>query len=784
MVSLVRLRLLQGAACACFIALAACGDGGGGIHSTPTPPATPTPTPTPVPTPTPTPTPPPTNYNTQEYRNTVGAVSANAIVAYDDGATGKGIKVGIVDTGIDTTNPEFPGRIDPSSTDVAGNRGLGDEGEHGTAVAYTIAGRRNGTGAEGMAFDATLIIARADEPGSCATTDSDGNPGCLFDDTAIAKGIDLAVNNGARVINISLGGDDGADADVIAAVGRATARGVIIVVSAGNDFAKHPDTAVNPDPFAQFANTSQARGLVIIAGSVGPNPSHAAGGDTISDFSNRAGNSINHYLTAVGEDVFAPCGQDACDWSGTSFSAPQIAGAIALLAQAFPNLTPTQIISILYQSARDAGAPGPDAVYGQGVLDLTKAFSPLGKTTVAGTSTALSMALNATLSAPMGDAANARLGAVILDSYNRAFAMDLAQTINRQGPMRTLAGVLQSRTSSISSTVGGTHVAFTVAPTVDGATVSPMRMDDIQATVSRAIAGSVTQKISGTSSFAFGFATGGANLTSQLAGRGAPSFLVAQDPLDTAGFDSRIQNAAAFRQQFGRWGLTSSFETGDVLTRSIHEAFFAGLRNDYSRFGYDRAAIALDRRLGELSLGLSGTWLKERNTVLGAYFGDTLGSAESTSWFADATARFDAGGGWSFGGSMRRGWTLARTAGGIAGSGIIDTNAFAADIGKDGVFSARDSFGFRIAQPLRVSGGGIDFRLPTAYDYGIAAVSGWTTERLNLSPQGREIDAELRYAFPFWGGAMETNLFWRRDPGNFAQLPNDTGAALRWSRAF
>ncbi len=74
-----------------------------------------------------------------------------------------------------------------------------------------------------------------------------------------------------------------------------------------------------------------------------------------------------------------------------------------MLAQAFPNLTGAQIVDILYQSARDAGAAGDDAVYGQGVLDLTRAFSPIGTSSVAGTHSAASLNVNATLSAPMGD---------------------------------------------------------------------------------------------------------------------------------------------------------------------------------------------------------------------------------------------------------------------------------------------------------------------------------------------------------------------------------------------
>ncbi len=788
----LKMRLFQTVALSAFIGVAAC-SGGSGVGGTPTPPpvaATPTPSPTPTPTPTPAPTPTPTPsptgiFNTAEYRATAGAVSANALVLYQAGATGANVTVGVVDSGIDLQSAEFGSRISSASANVAGGTTADDEGGHGTAVAFTIAGRRNDAGTHGIAFDATLVVARADTPGSCATTTgTTTESGCSFSDSAIGRGIDLAVANGARVINISLGGST-AGSPVINAINRATAAGVIIVIAAGNDFEKDPTAAVNPDPFAQIANTSQARGLVIIAGSVGANDSRTPGADVISSFSNRAGNSQAHYLTAVGERVRAP---DAANvpflWTGTSFSAPQISGAIALLAQAFPNLTGAQIVSILFASARDAGAAGVDDVYGQGVLDLTRAFQPLGASAVAGTHSVVSFGSNAVLSAPMGDARQGSLGAVILDGYDRAFAIDLAQTINRSGAARTLTASLQSQTRNYSASfAGGMSVALTVAPVRGGgAAVSRTLLSSDQALTARAIAGTVTSRLGSKASFAFGFAEGGATLTAQLVGQRDPAFLVARDPLLGVGFDSAARGSTAFRRQLGSFGLTAAIESGDVLTRDP-EALLP-LRGRYRRYGYDRASLALDRRFGGLNFAVTGTQLNEHATVLGARFGNALGATRATSWFVDGAVRFDFGRGWTLGGSMRQGWTNADVRGGITGGGLIRTNAFAADFGKDGVFARGDSLGLRVAQPLRVASGAIALRLPTNYDYDTLAVSEWTTQYLNLAPTGREVDMEARYSRPLWGGALQTNLFLRRDPGNFAALGDDVGAAMRWSVAF
>ena len=85
--------------------------------------------------------------------------------------------------------------------------------------------------------------------------------------------------------------------------------------------------------------------------------------------------------------------------NGTSFAAPQISGAAALLAQAFPNLSGREIVSLLLYNARYAGASGTDSVYGRGILDIGSAFQPSGVTTLAGSELPLSLVAAAGMAA-------------------------------------------------------------------------------------------------------------------------------------------------------------------------------------------------------------------------------------------------------------------------------------------------------------------------------------------------------------------------------------------------
>src|SRR5688572_8508258 len=112
-------------ACAIALTLAGCGGGGGGSNFRPAP----------IPPPPAPPPPPPQNpMDDAEYRASNSATTANALPAYTTGATGRNVKVAVVDTGINPNLPEFTGRIDPASRDVAANRGLSDDNGHGSMV--------------------------------------------------------------------------------------------------------------------------------------------------------------------------------------------------------------------------------------------------------------------------------------------------------------------------------------------------------------------------------------------------------------------------------------------------------------------------------------------------------------------------------------------------------------------------------------------------------------------------------------------------------------------------
>jgi subtilisin family serine protease len=207
---------------------------------------------------------PPSFFETAEYNASYGLAAINASSAYATGVNGRGVTVGVIDTGIDRNHPEFAGAIASASIDIVSGSpdNLDDQDGHGTAVAGILAARRNGELSHGVAYNAQILAVRADTDGSCAS-------GCTFDQADIAAGTDYAVANGARVINYSLGGASALGPVLGAALRRATDAGAVLVLAAGNDGAEDPTFP------AQFASTAEAGGTSSDLKADPPSPARA-----------------------------------------------------------------------------------------------------------------------------------------------------------------------------------------------------------------------------------------------------------------------------------------------------------------------------------------------------------------------------------------------------------------------------------------------------------------------------------------------------------------------------
>ncbi len=688
--------------------------------------------------------------------------------------------IAVVDTGIDPDSPEFAGRLSPASTDIVGSRSIEGPDDHGTLVSLVAAAARDNSGILGIAFDSTILAIRADAEGSCTANGLDAELTCEFFDSDIASSIDYAVANDAKVINISLGGAGGISNNLRNSITAAVDAGVLIVVAAGND------GAAQLDGFGeQFANAGN--GGVLIVGSV--DADYQA-----SDFSNRAGDNPQFYLSARGEriccvyrdgEIFVDEEGFVFLFSGTSFAAPQVAGAAALLAQAFPHLTGREIAEILLESAFDAGASGPDAIYGRGILDIAAAFQPSGTTSIAGERIALSLGDGTGVSSPaMGDAfARATLPTLITDRYQRAFSTDLASTLRAAEQPQRLRGALASQQRVLGGSAGTASVAFTIDATRQAPPrAEALQLTDEQAAQAEVLAARVAMQIAPQTQIGVAYRQDAGGLVAGLQGQDRPAFMIAGNSRGDDGMLTRNDAAFALRQQMGQWGLTVSAQTGSTFTAaSVRRA--AELRGRRASEDVTSFAIALDRRFGSFDTALGLTMTAEDRTILGGRMHEGFGLQGANTVFGDVDVGWRLADRWRLGAAFRQGMTDVRDAPLVADDSRLLSNAWSIDLERTQLFSDDDRIALRFSQPLRVADGGLNLRLPSSFSYETLTPD-YTVRTLLLSPEGRELVGEVAWRGRLWGGSAAGSLFYRHEPGHFENAPADIGVAIRWSRGF
>ncbi|NNC58409.1 MAG: S8 family serine peptidase, partial [Erythrobacter sp.] len=473
-------------------------------------------------------------------------------------------------------------------------------------------------------------------------------------------------------------------------------------------------------------------------------------------------------------------------FSGTSFSAPQVAGAVALLAQAFPNLTGAQIVEILLDTARDAGATGTDATYGRGILDIGRAVAPQGTTRLPGTTVALVLSDDTgTASAAMGDALSGQsLSAVLLDKYERAYSYDMGSRLRTASLMPRLEGAIQQSGRRIDLGNDRISMAFTVdasgpIPWANGA--APLRLSQEDARLARVLAGQAALRVSQDTQFGLAYSQSVDGIAAHLRGQRRPAFLIAGDASGDTGFLKAETGSVALRHELGDFGLTFTASSGKALLgQQRRTADF--LARERERYGMERLGISADRRMGPVHAVIGVDYLHEQRTVLGGHFHEAFGANGADSLFLDSTLGIDLAPNWWLGAQGRQGITRARSAGLVEGSNLI-SSAWSLDLMRQGFLQSGDSFGFRLSQPLRVESGGLTLNLPVSYDYATQSAD-FATRRLNLAPNGREIMAEIAWRGSALGGNLAASAFYRRDPGHRADIANDGGLVVRWIREF
>ncbi|HXK13435.1 MAG TPA: S8 family serine peptidase [Gaiellaceae bacterium] len=298
------------------------------------------------------------------------------------------VKVAVIDSGIDGSHPDLVGRVVAARSFVGGSPYTDQQG-HGTFIAGLIAANpTNNEGIAGMAFNAQLLVAKVVGPDGTVSLQGE------------VAAIHWAVDHGARVINLSLGGVrdplnpqlDTYSPLEQAAVEYAYSKGVVVVAAVGNG----PQSPATPWKFAHYP--------AALPHVIGVSAVRQDG--AVPVYSNR--DAVYNDLAAPGAAIFSTIPRQLTDQSpecidrpysdcgteefregiGTSFAAPQVSAAAALLLGQDPGLKPEQVAWLLERSADDASAAtgcarcpvGRDMYTGWGTLDVLAALTMLSDT--------------------------------------------------------------------------------------------------------------------------------------------------------------------------------------------------------------------------------------------------------------------------------------------------------------------------------------------------------------------------------------------------------------------
>ncbi|WP_258067104.1 S8 family serine peptidase [Arthrobacter sp. GMC3] len=285
---------------------------------------------------------------------------------------GEGVKVAVIDSGIDASHIDLKGAVvggvDMSgSGDAKGTKGVGAEPEHGTLVATMLAGRghsdssstasaKPGTPAVGAGPDGVIGVAPKAEILSASVWLGSENPSGKNIDDQIPAAVRWAVDNGAKVINMSLGSTSTAwPQSWDDAFAYAEAKDVVIVAAAGN----------------RKSGSEQVGAPATIPGVLAVGGLDKDGNASVD--SSSQGISIG--VSAPAEDLAGGLpGGGYARWSGTSGAAPIVSGVAALIRSKYPQMSAAQVINRIISTAKPKGDGVPNALYGYGVLDAEAAL--------------------------------------------------------------------------------------------------------------------------------------------------------------------------------------------------------------------------------------------------------------------------------------------------------------------------------------------------------------------------------------------------------------------------
>ena len=758
-------------------------------------------------------------FETDEYAGSGALAMINASSAYARGATGAGVTVGVIDSGVYEEHIEFAqgsgDKVEYAGSDYSASRPRSNDAVgHGTLVAGVIAANRDqlisqeGLNMHGVAFDANLLAYEIPLGSGEGPYDPLEVEQITFSDDNYFASRFTTMADQVDIINMSFGfagvitsysatqveAAFGRSIDALSQQNKSRGQRSIFVISAGNAY----------NNLDEFDNTVEADSPELLPGLPYLFPElkdHMLAVVAVDDsgeiafYSNRCGVAADFCLAAPGggdgntngsvethERIWGPvppvAGAEANAHYyggaiGTSFAAPVVSGSLALLKQMFPSVGNHELVTRLLTTADKTGIYSDSSIYGQGLLDLEAATRPVGALAVASDSS-----LNSGLS-DIGASSITTSGAGLGNSLVAALKGQNIALFDQQGfPFYRDASLLINQVQSSSAVSRLQHRERNLgngARLQLGKSINSVNSQGLplQADYLALQFGSASEQ----------YINGKQSLNRFVGINANPGwfFGVYADGLVAPDHSSDDSSFAAPWLNFARNGLSSGGAV-DLGRGTLRIGMFEGSMFDNS--GFDGPGVSgqlsPDRELNShgslleyslwspgISLNFQRGYINEDGSLLGATLGQNLGQLKNS-----ATDFYGLNGHVQ----LNRNWQgvfavyLGTTESGLEETGLLNldkslnSNAWTLGLNSSPNWQPEDRLSISLHQPLRIQSGQGSLKLATGRTIDRQVI--YETVNFDLQPQGREQQLELLYQFKWGKINTATRVEYRRHPNH------------------
>ena len=669
-----------------------------------------------------------------------GLTRVCASAAYARGATGAGIKVAVLDTGIDIN---FLGNVYHTELDdnvasfttgsdlIASDNYPNDEHGHGSHVAGIIAGENNGSGYHGVAYDADLYIYKV-------LNDSGSSVG-----NSVANGVNKARTDGVDIMNLSLGSNTtiGTDCNSAAsceallgstnysALEAAGAAGKILVWAAGNEGNSSPSVdsgaAIYDDDFKETT-------VIVVASGTDGKIGSTSNGWT-SGGSNKCGIASAICITAPGTLLYSAklnSNSFAEASTGTSMAAPMVSGGLALIKQEFSSLTNAQVVDRLFATALDTDEYSQSSIYGHGMMNLNAATASVGSLqTIAGSN------LLDDPSASYYDLANNSFtsSAAFSNALNNALesqTMEVYDSFDRANFKTNVSSFFTSGSYTSQNTIENHMLRL-----------EPKTTKKVK---NKNLYGSFTVETDGNYIESSMFQSAGDFLTLGF-NQSTNSFENEVDPLSNFFNDSNFGNNYLVNPYFNTGSGQDYFMSFNTNSSFGFDTFTNANGNDLGlAFNLNPLSSSNEgtKNAGDLQVVFGANY--EQNKFLNSTSSGAFATGDlSNTNFTGVKYKKNLGDDFTFVGSGFAGYTYIDKAAGsyIDSSTPLLTSSFTLGLAKANFIKKDQRIGFFINQPQRVEDGSLNLRVPTSSDRDRTVT--YSNLNVDLEPEARQINFDI-----------------------------------------